>query len=137
MYYADREYVWKEQPLDWQRAGLQQTASGYGSKLADTRMVRLERESVWRRVYITCYGNGGSAFIMVNGKRRYFAGGMSFGWWNEHHTVRTVRVLNTDKEGKGYYTRKLDFWHPVVNTYVKRGHGLTHGVSVGDYGMAV
>lgn len=58
----------KDAPLWWHLKGLQQTSSGYGRKLTTTRMVRLEGDTVWRRIYVTQFSNAGTAWIMVQGK---------------------------------------------------------------------
>jgi hypothetical protein len=58
---AERDGMVKDAPLWWQKQGLQETATGYGGKLTSTRMVKwLGR---WRRVYVACYSNNGTAYI--------------------------------------------------------------------------
>ena len=57
------------QPLPWQIQGLQQTASGYGSKLTTSRMLRIGKRLY--RIYAICYGNAASAYIIMK-KERYF-----------------------------------------------------------------
>lgn len=52
---------YRESPLWWQLRGLQQTASGYGKRLATTRMVKFNGR--WRRVYVCCFSNSGTAYI--------------------------------------------------------------------------
>ena len=63
----------KDEPLWWQQKGLQQTASGYGTKLTTRRMLLYrapgERTPRWRRVYVTTFGNMGTAWIIVAGQR--------------------------------------------------------------------
>lgn len=66
--YLPDPYTFEDRPLDWQRAGLQETATGYGSKLTSTRVVRLP-DSRTRRVYITCYSNVGTAWIVLGGRK--------------------------------------------------------------------
>jgi hypothetical protein len=51
----------KEKPLPWQEKGLQYTASGYGARIPSRYVVRVHGR--WRRVYVACYGNAGSAYI--------------------------------------------------------------------------
>lgn len=46
-----------------------QTVSGYGSRLATSRLVKLSDSPKWYRVYVICYSNSGSAYIRRNGKR--------------------------------------------------------------------
>lgn len=58
------------QPLPWQKAGQQQTASGYGAKLTSTHIVRLPSGKT-RRIYITQYGNAGSAWIVLSGQKLF------------------------------------------------------------------
>ena len=57
-------YVFEDRPLWWHKAGLSQTASGYGSKLTSSKVVLLKDGRV-RRVYITCWSNSGSAWITL------------------------------------------------------------------------
>ena len=57
----------RESPLWWQLQGLQQTASGYGRKLTTTRMVRYLGR--WHRVYVACWSNNGTAYIIARGER--------------------------------------------------------------------
>ncbi len=65
----DGDYTVFDNPLPWQLRGLQQTASGYGRKLTSSRCVRLPSGQI-RRVYITLYGNAGTAWIVLGGARR-------------------------------------------------------------------
>jgi len=51
----------RESPLWWQERGLSYTASGYGLKIPSRHMVRWNGK--WRRVYICCVSNSGSAYI--------------------------------------------------------------------------
>ena len=53
----------KESPLWHQVEGLSQTASGYGRRLATTRMVRLPGNARWRRVYCCIYSNVGTYYV--------------------------------------------------------------------------
>ena len=56
--------------LQWQRQGLRETASGYGSKLTTEHMVKIAgRRGVWRRVYAVCYSNAASFYVLLDGKR--------------------------------------------------------------------
>lgn len=41
------------------------TASGYGGKIPTRHMVQYAGR--WRRVYVMCYGNAGTAYVVVNG----------------------------------------------------------------------
>jgi len=50
-------------------------ASGYGRKIPTRHMIRYAGR--WRRVYVMCYSNSGTAYVIVN---------------------RTVTVLDTDTE---------------------------------------
>lgn len=62
-------YSFIDKPLWFHRAGLQQTASGYGSKLTSSRTCVLPDGRV-RRVYVTQYSNAGTAWIVLDGARR-------------------------------------------------------------------
>lgn len=56
--------------IAWQRQGLQQTATGYGSKLTTEHMVKVAgRRDIWRRVYAICYSNAASFYALLDGKR--------------------------------------------------------------------
>lgn len=46
-----------------------QTATGYGAKMPTRTMLYVEGR--WRRVYVACYGNASSAYVMVKGERAY------------------------------------------------------------------
>ena len=50
-----------EAPLWWQLKGLQQTASGYGSRLVTPYKVKFNDK--WRRVYCRQYSNAGTLYI--------------------------------------------------------------------------
>lgn len=43
-------------------------ADGYGSKIPTQHMIRYAGR--WRRVYVMCYSNSGTAYIVVNGTNR-------------------------------------------------------------------
>ena len=51
----------KENPLWFHKAGLTQTASGYGKKLATPYMVKLNNR--WYRIYNSCFSNSGTLYI--------------------------------------------------------------------------
>lgn len=55
------------EPLDWQRRGLQQTASGYGKRL--TSRYKIHFEGKLRRIYFTQFSNAGSAWFNFQGKK--------------------------------------------------------------------
>ena len=65
----EEPYEILDRPLPWQRAGLQQTASGYGRKLTSSRVVRLP-DGRERRIYVTQYSNAGTAWIVLDGQKR-------------------------------------------------------------------
>jgi hypothetical protein len=54
-------------PLDWQRAGLSQTATGYGRKL--TTQSKINFCGKLYRIYATCFSNAGSYWFIVKGKK--------------------------------------------------------------------
>lgn len=60
------EYDAKYEPLWWHLKGLSQTATGFGSKLTTARKVFFQGR--WRRIYVVCYSNSGTAYIIVKGK---------------------------------------------------------------------
>ena len=51
----------KESVLPWQARGSSYTASGYGRRIPSPYMVQWQGR--WRRVYVCCYGNAGTAYI--------------------------------------------------------------------------
>lgn len=61
--------VFVDRPLWYHTAGLQQTASGFGKRLVSSRMVRLP-DGRERRVYVTCYSNAGTSWIVLDGLKR-------------------------------------------------------------------
>ena len=66
--YLAEPYEFIDRPLWFHRAGLSQTATGYGSKLTSARCVKLPDGRI-RRVYITQWSNSGTAWINLDGKR--------------------------------------------------------------------
>jgi hypothetical protein len=64
--YCDREDL-VYAPLDWQKQGLQQTASGYGRKLTNPYKINFEGKEY--RLYTTCYSNAGSTWFRVRGRQ--------------------------------------------------------------------
>ena len=57
--------------LDWQVAGLQKTATGYGTKIPTSWKVRYLGKL--RRIYQDVYSNSGVSYIIVNGKKLHLA----------------------------------------------------------------
>lgn len=61
-------------PLWYHVAGLQQAASGYGSRLTTPVVVRYRHRngrSYLHRVYVVCYSNAGTGYIRVEGRPVY------------------------------------------------------------------
>ena len=56
----------KRSLLDWQKRGLMYTATGYGSQIPTTYMVKWSNR--WRRVYCHIYSNTGVCYIKSKGK---------------------------------------------------------------------
>ena len=56
-------------PLWWHDKGLQQTATGYGSKL--TTPYKVEHNGRLYRVYCICWSNIGSLYIISKGQHLY------------------------------------------------------------------
>ena len=54
-------------PLWWHKQGLQQTASGYGAKLTSPHKTQFNGKLY--RVYVMCYSNCGTAYIIVKGRK--------------------------------------------------------------------
>lgn len=65
--YLTAHYELEDAPLWWHQHGLQQTQSGYGSKLTSSKVCKVA--GVKRRVYVTQYSNAGTAWIVLGGKR--------------------------------------------------------------------
>ncbi len=75
MIYLEAPYEVADRPLEWQKHGLQQTASGYGRKLTSTRVLRIAGEKLWRRIYVICYSNAGTSYVLIKGIPHYLKGG--------------------------------------------------------------
>ena len=56
-------------PLWYHKRGLQQTASGYGSKLNTGKKLMVGNRKY--RIYCICYSNSGSNYIIMKGERIY------------------------------------------------------------------
>lgn len=54
-----------DKPLAWQLKGLQQTSTGYGSKLTSRYMIMFEGRL--RRLYVTCFSNSSTHWFMLRG----------------------------------------------------------------------
>jgi hypothetical protein len=52
----------KRAPLAHHKQGLQYTATGYGSKIPTEIMIKQGQR--WRRVYVCCFSNAGTAYIL-------------------------------------------------------------------------
>ena len=52
--------------LDWQRRGLQYTATGYGTKIPTSKVIKWSDGKV-RRVYCDIYSNAGSCYCLIHG----------------------------------------------------------------------
>lgn len=65
----------QRRPLWWQLQGLQYTASGYGRRIPTEWMVQLPGSPRWRRVYVCCFSNSGTAYVDgprgADGKREW------------------------------------------------------------------
>ena len=55
-----------ERMLEWQRLGLQYTATGYGTKIPTSKVINWS-DGRGRRVYCDIYSNVGSCYCMING----------------------------------------------------------------------
>lgn len=55
-----------ERRLEWQRRGLQYTATGYGTKIPTTKVIKWS-DGRERRVYCDIYSNIGSCYCMIHG----------------------------------------------------------------------
>jgi len=69
MYDTNEELTFNHDPLDWQLAGLQQTATGYGIKLVTQYTTKYQ--GVKRRLYATCFSNAASYWVIVKGKKHF------------------------------------------------------------------
>ena len=58
--------VESERLLDWQRRGLQYTATGYGTKIPTSKVIRWS-DGRERRVYCDIYSNAGSCYCLIHG----------------------------------------------------------------------
>lgn len=62
--YASDYLITNYRPLDWQRRGLQKTATGYGTKIPTLHTVNFQGRE--RRIYVDICGNTGHTYIIVN-----------------------------------------------------------------------
>ena len=58
--------VMSERMLEWQRRGVQYTATGYGTKIPTSKVIRWSDGKV-RRVYCDIYSNVGSCYCRIHG----------------------------------------------------------------------
>ena len=56
-------------PLDWQKLGLQKTASGYGAAIPSQWKISFCGKLY--RIYSTCYSNAASCWFKSNGRTIY------------------------------------------------------------------
>lgn len=67
---SDRLYVSRADllycPLEWQKRGKSETATGYGVKLRTPYKIR--HAGRLRRIYCRCFSNVGTCYIVVGGK---------------------------------------------------------------------
>ncbi len=75
--------------LWWQRRGLSETASGYGSALRSTWMVLVGKR--WRRVKVTLWSNAGSSWVTIGGKRRSVGDHVGSVHWAQVQAAGVVR----------------------------------------------
>ena len=61
--YTDLTLVTGQRQTDQPAYG--HTVSGYGGKIPTRHMIRYAGR--WRRVYVMCYSNSGTAYVIVNG----------------------------------------------------------------------
>ena len=66
--FADKSEL-LEAPLDWQKAGLTYTASGYGTKIPTRYKISFNGKQY--RLYATHYSNAASTWFTVKGQRIY------------------------------------------------------------------
>jgi len=57
----------KEKPLRHHLAGLQYTATGYGSKIPTVYMVGFNGR--WYRVYVAIFSNAGTSYVLIDGEK--------------------------------------------------------------------
>lgn len=67
--YLEAKYEVIPNPLWWQKQGLMQTATGYGSKLLTHNMAKIGNRMY--RIYAICISNCASLFVIVKGERLF------------------------------------------------------------------
>ena len=60
-YLETTETECKKEPLQWQKRGLQYTATGYGRRIPTEWKVK--HNNRWKRVYCCIYSNSGACYI--------------------------------------------------------------------------
>ena len=48
--------------------GWRPSATGYGRKIPTRYMIQLVEDKRWRRVYVVCYSNAGTAYVQTKGQ---------------------------------------------------------------------
>lgn len=66
--YLDVAYESRHTPMLHHVAGRSWTRTGYGKKIPTPRMIRIEGETCWRRVYCCIYSNIGTSYIIRKGE---------------------------------------------------------------------
>ena len=56
--------------LWWQKRGLMFTATGYGSKIPTSYMIKLS-DGITRRIYCCIFSNVGSIYVLIKGVKIY------------------------------------------------------------------
>jgi hypothetical protein len=69
--YLEGEYAVMDRPMLHHLMGLSYTATGYGEAIPSRKMIIIQGETRPRRVFVTCRGNAGSAWIRFQGMRLY------------------------------------------------------------------
>lgn len=64
--FAEQSDLVEDRP-EWMKRGLQETASGYGSRLNSGLKINFEGRLY--RIYVTIYGNSGSSWFKVRGRK--------------------------------------------------------------------
>lgn len=91
-------------------APLQRSVTGYGPKLPTPYMFRIANR--WHRVYVVNYGNSGSSYVAIKGKRYFLAGSAEF-------VLETLRDGGTYADAMG----RLANWP----AWMKESEGMEYG----------
>lgn len=73
-------------------------ADGYGNKIPSALELQLQ-DKRWRRVYVVCWGNSSTAYVIVCGKARYITSNQLQTWTIDvaQRVLETAEIIENTK----------------------------------------